>query len=426
MSAINKEKAAMRKSLKIIIPLFVLGIGVIVIVALGYVLFSRKGGNAEVVFAATEVGTPQGPNVTKNIGSAGGTLASPDGRLTLTVPQNALTETVAFTIQPITNKAGGGLGLAYRLEPSGKTFTTPLELSLRYNDKDLEGTVPEQLSLVYQDKQGAWRELKAEKLDEAAKTFTFTTTHFTDVSALAKIHIVPAKATLRPGETLNIEITGCRQEVEGLDYKIRKFLGGAGNETLCHIGYDADMPFDWFTDIGTIATGKNPALYTAPSKKPTPNIATVIIRYTIPSTKMLVGTIGEEGKSGIFACQITIVDRGYTASGESHDEVYSGDICDLAKDFTVNGTGLANFAFKFVPSKNPTSGTVSYTSSYQMVKEAGSGSYEVKGIDTDKPRIVLTIDKATATVAGHSVQPSKAGTVLINLTPAGPGECNKK
>src|SRR5713101_839974 len=123
----------MSKRRKIIIALCVLTvgvltIGVLTIGALGYRLFSGKANAGEIAFAPTEVGTPEGPNVTKVIGPAGGTLASPDGRLTLTVPPNALTETVAFSIQPIANKAEGGLGLAYRLEPNGKTFTTPLEI----------------------------------------------------------------------------------------------------------------------------------------------------------------------------------------------------------------------------------------------------------------------------------------------------------
>jgi hypothetical protein len=163
----------MRKSLKIVIPLLVLTmvVGVLVIGALGYILFSRKAGYTEVIFPATEVGKPEGPRVTKDIGPAGGSIASPDGRLTLTVPQNALTETVAFSIQPITNKAGGGLGLAYRLEPDGKTFTTPLEISVRYDEKDLEGTVPEALALAYQDKERAWHAQKSAKLDQAANGY---------------------------------------------------------------------------------------------------------------------------------------------------------------------------------------------------------------------------------------------------------------
>src|SRR5687767_3884706 len=88
---------------------------------------SPASNDGDLMFVATEVGTPEGDKVTKKIGPEGGVLASPDGRLTLTVPKDALVETLPFSIQPITNKAGNGIGLAYRLEPSGRTFTTPLE-----------------------------------------------------------------------------------------------------------------------------------------------------------------------------------------------------------------------------------------------------------------------------------------------------------
>lgn len=99
----------------ILIPLVVI-IAVLIVCVLGYKQFLSKNNASEMIFAATETGTPQGEKITKEIGPAGGTLASPDGRLTLTVPPNALTETIPFSIQPITNKAESGLGLAYRLE----------------------------------------------------------------------------------------------------------------------------------------------------------------------------------------------------------------------------------------------------------------------------------------------------------------------
>ena len=189
----------------IFIPLVVLSIGVLAIGALAYFLFSGKGDGAEVVFAATEVGTPVGDKVTKNIGRAGGTLVSPDGRLTLRVPPNASTETVAFSIQPITNKIENGIGNGYRLEPSGKTFATPLELSVHFDEKDIEGTVPEALSIAYQDKDGAWHEQKAAKVDQAAKTITIPTTHFTDFSFFARMQLSPAEATVGAGKMIAIK-----------------------------------------------------------------------------------------------------------------------------------------------------------------------------------------------------------------------------
>src|SRR2546430_16944255 len=100
----------MIKNRYIFIPVIVLSIGVLAIGALAYFLFSGKGGGAEVVFAATEVGTPLGDKVTKSIGPAGGTLVSPDGRLTLTVPVNALTGTLPFRIPPSPTKMENGVG----------------------------------------------------------------------------------------------------------------------------------------------------------------------------------------------------------------------------------------------------------------------------------------------------------------------------
>src|SRR5688572_10621820 len=97
----------MFKNLQRLAPFLALLFGV-----LGCGLFSGPG-DTELVFAPTEVGTPEGEKVTKEIGPAGGTLASTDGRITLTVPQNALTETIAFSMQPISNKAENGIGLAY-------------------------------------------------------------------------------------------------------------------------------------------------------------------------------------------------------------------------------------------------------------------------------------------------------------------------
>jgi len=62
--------------------------------------------------------------------------------------------------------------------PLERHLPNPLEISIRYDDHDLEGTVPEVLSLAYQDKGGAWHMQKVIKLDKDKKTITVSTTHF--------------------------------------------------------------------------------------------------------------------------------------------------------------------------------------------------------------------------------------------------------
>jgi hypothetical protein len=200
----------MIKKRYILIPLLGLFMGVLVIGAIGlYILFLNKSAGGEVVYKATEVGTPIGDKVTKDIGPAGGSIASPDGRLTLTVPRNAATDNNAFSIQPITNKADGGIGLGYRLEPNGKTFTIPLEISVRYDEHDLEGTVPQALSMAYQDEKGSWHAQTSAKLDQGAKTITVSTTHFSDWSFITRLKLSPSNAILHVGESQVISLVLC-------------------------------------------------------------------------------------------------------------------------------------------------------------------------------------------------------------------------
>ena len=114
----------MIRNCKILILLFIVAIS-----TLGCSLLSSKFGDAEITFAKTDVGTPTGPATMKSIGPAGGSISSPDGRITVNVPPNDVPGDVQFSIQPITNQAQGGLGNAYRLEPNGQKFTTPVPAS---------------------------------------------------------------------------------------------------------------------------------------------------------------------------------------------------------------------------------------------------------------------------------------------------------
>jgi len=53
--------------------------------------------------SAYEHGAPTGPATTKTIGTEGGTLATADGRVTLTIPAGAVSKATEFSIQPVEN-----------------------------------------------------------------------------------------------------------------------------------------------------------------------------------------------------------------------------------------------------------------------------------------------------------------------------------
>jgi hypothetical protein len=352
----------------------------------------------------------------------GGSITSPDGRLTLTIPQNALAETVEFAIQPVTNKFGVGLGLAYRLDPDGKTFTTPLEISVHYDDHDLEGTFPEALSLAYQDKEGAWHMQKAIRLDKDKKTITVSTAHFSVWTSGFTQKISPSKATVRVGESLGLTFTYCNEGlISGFIYKL------IAHWEDCKPGWgDRDK---WKLVGEGKLTGAYPQIiYTAPGKKPMPNVATVSITNDFDGHWVDVPC----GSPGVTGCQhwqvdyksaesvITIVDRGYRASGRDGPTSYSGVVCSLDKPFTITGNNaLVAFPLKFVPSSG-TAGTLSYSATYKFLTMAGAGTYTIEGADTDKPRILA---ETKSTLSGMGRSSSGGGPAHIDLTPLDTDEC---
>ena len=170
--------------------------------------------------------------------------------------------------------------------------------------------------------------------------------------------------------------------------------------------------------------GTNPGVYTAPAKRPTPNVATVGIPYAVydydetPSPWFFTPTRERSLKRGIFTAHITIVDRGYKASGNTADVAWSsGKIC-LEEPFTVSGS-VINYKLNFVPS-SPTGGTASIGGAGLSVVAIGGGTYTIEGADTDTPRIVLT-----QSTVGHSPVGSRtgSGTIYINLVPLEGSEC---
>ena len=88
----------------------------------------------------TPKGTPTGAATSQTIGPAGGIVSTPDGKISLTFPANALPSDTDIVIQPITDEAPGGLGNSYRLEPEGATFAQPVEVAFSYTDADLLGS----------------------------------------------------------------------------------------------------------------------------------------------------------------------------------------------------------------------------------------------------------------------------------------------
>lgn len=369
-------------------------------------LFSGSSKDAEIALAKTEVGKPTGPATSKTIGPEGGSVSSPDNRITLKIPPNVVPDAVNFSIQPITNQAAGGLGNAYRLEPDGQKFAVPVELSFNYEDSNLKETNPESVAVAYQDASGIWQSLETAKIDRTARTLTVLTTHFTDFS-IWTLRLSPEKATLHVGETQEISLTGCIEKGSWVK-RFRTLLG------IQHCVFVSPEQPSWSVNVGTLTVITSGAVvYQAPAKKPSPNIATVRFSYHLSDSPE------SPDIRDVRTAEITIVDRGYKVSGKDGPVSYSGVVCDLAKPFDVTTTmGPMTFSTKFAP-VNASSGIASWGATYGGPRGIGSGPYNVEP-SGDGYKITLHMT-SSLTLAGKEAGGS--GDVHIVLTPLEGNEC---
>jgi len=373
---------------------------VIAVTVVAGMLFMRSSGDTVAMAGATAVGVPTGKATTKSIGPEGGSLASADGRITIDVPPNAVTAAVDFRITPITNLGQGGVGSAYRLEPNEQKFATPVKVSFKYDAQGFKDATPESFAVAYQDPTGVWQALKTSNIDRAGKTVSISTTHFTDWS-LWTIRLEPEKVTIRVGEKVHIEPIQCLKPT-GLYQRFQDFIGNQPCSAMW------PQTKSWSVNVGTLTPITVGVVYTAPDKKPFPNVATVRFVYHLRGES--------SGVQDVRECEITIVDRGYKASGNAGPgTVFSGDICDLAKHFSLKTTNSFLSSFEFEPDKDSaTKGKWSFHT-LNGVTGGGSGGYTITGTDAVKTGIEMEGFSTGRGIVGPNL--SGGGSTHLDLVP---------
>lgn len=242
----------------------------------------------------TAVGTPSGVAVSLSIGPGGGTLASDDGGLTLSVPAGALAADTEIGIQAVTNTAWGGLGLAYRLTPAGLRFASPATLTFAVPPALLAGSAPEVLNVAYQDDAGYWFVPAASVYDEGAATLTCTTMHFTDFSVIEQYRLVPATASVELSATLDLKVDVCFYQTiaEDEDAIMQVLTCEDSEEELSPLVELGNWSVNGITGgsstVGTIVeTGGNTARYQAPQNLPLANPVAVSVEVLVEGNPVL-------------------------------------------------------------------------------------------------------------------------------------------
>jgi hypothetical protein len=270
--------------------------------------------------AVTEKGTPIGSPTTAIIGPSGGTLTTPDGALTLTIPAGALAANTTISAQPITNTAPGGTGVAYQLEPEGQKFEKPVSITFKYKDEDFDGGTPDLSWVITQKADGTWNGYPNTKLDLANKTLQVESTHFSiwGYGKIAELSLNDTDVVVEPGGKPVEFILRGYVSGEELERLMKAQPDGPNGSaplpilTLPKPGVSVNLSSDnvsWELDgkkapvnnnKGKLESKSNEgsirATYTPPASEPTPNVVGLSLRLDryLLTAKITISKLGLE------------------------------------------------------------------------------------------------------------------------------------
>ena len=253
----------------------------------------------------TPVGSSIGTPVTQTIGSSGGAVAA--GGVKLEVLAGTVSS-ANITLQPIEDTLNGaGQGIAISSDAAWSKYA---KISFPISPSDDN---PEGLGLAVQQADGSWRSLEPVKVDVAAGTITAGLDAVIGTSSTGRVrtqgglnlrsvvkfnsfYLKPSKVTVKVGATQGL--TAYAQVVQNIkkDPKcgVAPPIGADDLTPLCQLReVTREYPFtndkDGFTrawlvngvlggnsTVGTVTkNGGSGAIYTAPTKKPSPDTVTV-------------------------------------------------------------------------------------------------------------------------------------------------------
>lgn len=164
-----------------------------------YALFSAAallcacGSSFKPTYTPAAKGTTTGTAATQMIDGTGGTVTSSDGRLEVIVPAGMFTTATEVGIQPITNTAPNGVGVAYRLTPEGTTFSQPV--TVKFHLDATQAIAIDSSFVVTQHGDGLWYSQPQQARD--ASTVSVPAQHFSDWAVSYLLLLDPSDAHVK-------------------------------------------------------------------------------------------------------------------------------------------------------------------------------------------------------------------------------------
>jgi hypothetical protein len=230
------------------------------------------------------VGNPMGAEVTKTIGTTGGTLQSEDGFIKVIIPAGAVNSDREFSLQSVENTVPSGIGASFKLTPHGEQFAKPVKIQFYYaKNKRIQA---DNTGIAYQDAKGIWQSINKIERDTVAKTVTIETTHFSNWAFFELLSIEPRIATVALSSSITLKAVEWTEDQ----------LVPTPNQPIVY--KSAKNVSNWtLGGAGVLTANGSQATYTAPNKIPKVNPVAVSVEVAGKSKKLLVSNIyiGGEG-----------------------------------------------------------------------------------------------------------------------------------
>jgi len=235
----------------------------------------------------TAIGVPQGDAVVKNIGAAGGSIESADGKIHIDIPAGALTNEQTLSIQPITNTLDFATSPAYRLLPKDLTFQKPAIVTFTYTETEIKSTLPEVLGIAGQKADGSWAVLPKKQLNKAQKKVSASFSSAVDLTFFPACYIKPSDARVGTGEKLQLTVMVTLPEGTRYPEFDGSFITGPSKLAAREVG-------DWsYNGKGHLTPSGATAEYTAPAQAPSanPEAVSVNLKLNMPGVFQLISNI---------------------------------------------------------------------------------------------------------------------------------------
>lgn len=255
---------------------------------------SSKETAEPVVPQVTEVGNVFGQATTATINAQGGTVATPDGQVSITIPAGALTSSTVISIQSVENTNPGGFGLNYRLLPHGISFAKPVSIKFSYAQYVDSIALQDALAIAYQDEDRVWKIPKGFIVDKVKKEVSVQSTHFSDWSVMNYLSLKPVYSILQTGQQLTLTAWTCVDINDQLEII---YVMDDDSNPVVPVSKLMPLPAKFIKQWELGGEGKldpkgNTALYTAPANEPSRNPVAVSVRLnTNAITLLLVSNI---------------------------------------------------------------------------------------------------------------------------------------